>query len=84
MKKTLIIALLTLVTLAGQAQIHYRLEGNIGHPEFTASMCSSISGHRGVALVEPRFPTSLPLTTSIKTRACKSSALPHGTSPKTR
>lgn len=38
MKKTLVIALLTLVTLAGQAQIHYRLEGNIGHPEFTGIM----------------------------------------------
>ena len=38
MKKLFIIALLALVTLAGQAQIHYRLEGNIGHPEFTGIM----------------------------------------------
>lgn len=38
MKKILIIPLLALCTQAGQAQIHYRLEGNIGHPEFTGIM----------------------------------------------
>lgn len=38
MKKLFIIALLALIAVAGQAQIHYRLEGNIGHPEFTGIM----------------------------------------------
>lgn len=37
-KKLLITALLALVALAGQGQVHYRLEGNIGHPEFTGVM----------------------------------------------
>ena len=37
-KKTIITALLTLVAVTGQGQIHYRLEGNIGHPEFTGIM----------------------------------------------
>ena len=32
-KKTIITILLALVAVAGQAQIHYRLEGNIGMPE---------------------------------------------------
>ncbi len=38
MSRTIIAILLALVCLAGQAQIHYRLEGNIGHPEFTGIM----------------------------------------------
>ena len=38
MKQTIITLLLALCTVAGQAQIHYRLEGNIGHPEFTGIM----------------------------------------------
>ncbi len=38
MNRTIIAILLALVCLAGQAQIHYRLEGNIGHPEFTGIM----------------------------------------------
>ena len=38
MKKTIISILLALVAMAGQGQIHYRLEGNIGMPEFTGVM----------------------------------------------
>jgi len=38
MKQTIITLLLALCTVAGQAQIHYRLEGNIGHHEFTGIM----------------------------------------------
>ena len=38
MNRTIIAILLALVCLAGQAQIHYRLEGNIGHHEFTGIM----------------------------------------------
>ena len=38
MNRTIITILLALVCLAGQAQIHYRIEGNIGHPEFTGIM----------------------------------------------
>ena len=37
-KKTIITILLALVAVAGQAQVHYRLEGNIGMPEFTGVM----------------------------------------------
>ena len=38
MKKQILTILLSLVAFMGQAQIHYRLEGNIGHPEFTGIM----------------------------------------------
>ena len=38
MKKTIITTLLALVTLTGQGQIHYRIEGNIGMPNFTGVM----------------------------------------------
>ena len=38
MNKRIITILLAFATLTGQAQIHYRLEGNIGHPEFTGTM----------------------------------------------
>ena len=38
MKKQILTILLFLVAVRGQAQIHYRLEGNIGHPEFTSIM----------------------------------------------
>ena len=38
MKKQILTILLSLVAVMGQAQIHYRLEGNIGHPEFTGIM----------------------------------------------
>ena len=34
-KKSIFSILLALVALAGQAQLHFRLEGNIGMPEFT-------------------------------------------------
>ena len=34
-KKTIIITLLTLVAIAGQGQVHYRLEGNIGDSTIT-------------------------------------------------
>ena len=37
-KKAIITALLTLVALVGQGQIHYRIEGNIGMPDFTGVM----------------------------------------------
>ena len=38
MKKTIITALLTLVTITVQGQINYRLEGNIGRPEITDTL----------------------------------------------
>lgn len=38
MKKQILTILLSLVAFMGQAQIHYRLDGNIGHPEFTGIM----------------------------------------------
>ena len=37
-KKTIITVLLTLVAMAGQGQVHYRLEGNIGNPEVTDTL----------------------------------------------
>ena len=37
-KESITTILLALVAVTGQAQIHYRLEGNIGHPEFTGIM----------------------------------------------
>ena len=37
-KKAIITALFTLVALVGQGQIHYRIEGNIGMPDFTGVM----------------------------------------------
>ena len=44
-KKTIITMMLALVTVAGQAQIHYRLEGNIGRPDLTDTL--SIVENRG-------------------------------------
>lgn len=38
MKKLLSTLLLALVAMAGQGQIHYRIEGDIGMPEFTGVM----------------------------------------------
>ena len=38
MKQTIITILLALCTVAGQGQVHYRIEGNIGHPEFTGRL----------------------------------------------
>ena len=37
-KSTIITLLLALVWVAGQAQIHYRIEGNIGMPDFTGKV----------------------------------------------
>ena len=37
-KKTIITALLVLVAMVGRAQIHYRLEGNIGSPDVTDTL----------------------------------------------
>lgn len=37
-KKTIITVLLALVAMAGHGQIHYRIEGNIGMPEFTGAL----------------------------------------------
>ena len=37
-KKSIITALLALVAMAGQGQIHYRLEGNIGRPDVTDTL----------------------------------------------
>ena len=37
-KKSIITALLALVAMAGHGQIHYRIEGHIGKPEFTGMM----------------------------------------------
>ena len=44
-KKTIITILLAFVAMAGQAQIHYRLEGNIGRPDLTDTL--SIVENRG-------------------------------------
>ena len=38
MKQTIITALLALICMAGQAQIHYRIDGNIGKPGFTGKV----------------------------------------------
>ena len=45
-KKTFITILFTLVAMAGHAQIHYRLEGNIGRPDLTDTL--SIVENRGL------------------------------------
>ena len=37
-KKTIITILLALVAMAGQGQVHYRIEGNIDMPKFTGVM----------------------------------------------
>ena len=37
-KETIITLLLALVTVAGQGQVHYRIEGNIDMPKFTGVM----------------------------------------------
>ena len=37
-KKFIIAALLAIVAMAGKAQIHYRIEGHIGKPDFTGMM----------------------------------------------
>ena len=37
-KKTIITALLTLVAMAGQGQVSYRIDGNTGHPDFTGTL----------------------------------------------
>ena len=44
-KKTIITLLFVLVAVAGHAQIHYRLEGNIGRPDLTDTL--SIVENRG-------------------------------------
>lgn len=44
-RKTIITALLALVATAGQGQIHYRLEGNIGRPDVTDTL--SVIENRG-------------------------------------
>ena len=45
MKKSIITMMLALVAMAGHAQIHYRLEGNIGRPDLTDTL--SIVENRG-------------------------------------
>ena len=45
MKQTIITALLALVAVTGQAQVHYRLEGNIGRPDVTDTL--SVIENRG-------------------------------------
>ena len=37
-KKTIITALLALVAMAGQGQVHYRIDGNTGHSDFTGTL----------------------------------------------
>ena len=44
-KKTIITLLLALVAVTGQAQVHYRLEGNIGRPDVTDTL--SVIENRG-------------------------------------
>ena len=44
-KQTIITILLALVAMAGHAQIHYRLEGNIGRPDLTDTL--SVIENRG-------------------------------------
>ena len=45
MKQTIITILLALVAMAGHAQIHYRLEGNICRPDVTDTL--SVIENRG-------------------------------------
>ena len=44
-KQTIITILLALVAMAGQGQIHYRLEGNTGRPDVTDTL--SVIENRG-------------------------------------
>ena len=37
-KKTIITILLALVAMTGKAQIHYQIDGNTGHPDFTGTL----------------------------------------------
>ena len=37
-KKTIIIALLAFVSMAGKGQVNYRIDGNTGHPDFTGTL----------------------------------------------
>ena len=37
-KKTFITMMLALVAMAGKAQIHYQIDGNTGHPDFTGTL----------------------------------------------
>lgn len=37
-KKTIITILFALVAMAGKAQIHYQIDGNTGHPDFTGTL----------------------------------------------
>ena len=37
-KKTIITILLALVTMTGQGQVNYHIDGNTGHPEFTGTL----------------------------------------------
>ena len=37
-KKMIITALLAFVTMAGQGQVYYRIDGNTGHPDFTGTL----------------------------------------------
>ena len=48
-KKTIITALLALVALTGQAQVHYRLEGNIGDSTITEkALVKDMYNNRGI------------------------------------
>ena len=38
MKQTIITILLALVAMTGKAQIHYQIDGNTGHPDFTGTL----------------------------------------------
>ena len=37
-KKSIITILLALVAMAGQGQVHYRIDGNTGHSDFTGTL----------------------------------------------
>ena len=37
-KKTIITILFALVAMAGKTQIHYQIDGNTGHPDFTGTL----------------------------------------------
>ena len=37
-KKSIITLLVALVSITGQGQVHFRIEGNIGMPDFTGVM----------------------------------------------
>jgi len=45
-KKSIITILLALVTMTGQGQVNYHIDGNTGHPEFTGTSQAMMSSEK--------------------------------------